>query len=164
MIQQRYFRMVWGAIVGAVFGRMLGQLNIVWAWLIEKELFPYVYPDGRNYFEDAVPYTVRVLRNPNGALRFGVIFGAVLGFLVAYTLTTKHKVCPGCKGENPRIAKVCQFCGSKCVRTESTRICPSCGDKYGNGARFCPICAIELKTSPDLRSDATTVSNNPPVT
>ena len=107
MIPQRYIKMLWGTIVGTLIGRMFGQLNVVWAWLVETELFRYVYPDGRTYFSHEPPLTVRVLSNPNGTLIFGMVFGAALGFIIAFTLTHQHKTCLACQRENPRIAKVC---------------------------------------------------------
>lgn len=87
---QCHLKRLWGTIGGALAGWMFGQLNVIWAWLYEAELWKIVYQGNRSYDPSMPPITVRMASHPNAVLIFGVLFGATLGFLAVYTLTS-HK-------------------------------------------------------------------------
>jgi hypothetical protein len=54
--------------------------------------------------------------------------------------------CPKCQFENKEIAKFCEECGAKLVRS-----CPSCGQEVGPQAKFCLECGHNLVASPESK-------------
>lgn len=89
-----HWKRFWGTLFGAIAGWTFGQVNVLWAWLYEKELWPLVGDGIRIY--DAQPWTARVMNNANIWLLITMFFGALLGFLVAYSLSSAEE-----KGEQP---------------------------------------------------------------
>ncbi len=78
---------------------------------------------------------------------------AAFGYFMANTLANSQS-CGNCGGDNPRNAVMCQFCGEGFDKmAESFMVCPSCDKRYTNGARFCPMCAVELKMHEVPRQD-----------
>ena len=144
---------LWGMIVGAIAGWMFGQLNVIWAAHV-----PTVYHmrEIGGVWVERASFTLSMMENRNVVLMFGVLFGAALGFGIVHSLTNiRHTVCSSCKQENLLLAN--QFCGEEFDRiAESSLVCPSCDKRYPNGAKFCPMCAVELKLYEVPRQDVIT--------
>ena len=138
---------LWGTVIGGIFGATFGMIYATYAKTAGSGLPHYV-----GQYSNWHPYPIIIST---------VIF-AVLGYLMAHSLTI-YKACDNCSGENPRNAKVCQFCGKAFDKADvESMVCLSCNGQYSSHARFCPMCAVELKSAQEIQQEAR--AKNPPVT
>ena len=145
---QSSIKKLWGTVIGGTFGAVFGMIYATYVSTEGSGLPHYV-----GHYGNWQPYPV---------MEVSIVIFAALGYFMIHTITV-YKTCDNCSGENPRNAKMCQFCGKAFDKANvESMVCLSCNGQYSSHARFCPMCAVELKSAQEIQQKAR--AKNPPVT